>query len=206
MPGPELSAEEYESCLAELSDLGSETRYVVASGSLPGGVPADFYGRAAKAAERAGLCFVLDTSGDPLCRGAEAGVYLLKPNLRELAELAGESIESESQQQAVAEELVRTGRSEVVVVSAGAAGVLLVTGEVTERIASPTVPIRSRVGAGDSMVAGIVFGLLQDMGIRDAVRYGVAAGAAAVMTPGSELCRADDAERLFQGMRQANRH
>lgn len=79
---------------------------------------------------------------------------------------------------------------------AGAGGVLLVTSRRSEHIRTPTVPIRSKVGAGDSTVAAIVLGL----GLRSAIRLGGAAGAAAVMTEGTELCRREDAERLYQGM------
>jgi 6-phosphofructokinase 2 len=83
----------------------------------------------------------------------------------------------------------------------GAAGALVVTENHTDRIVAPTVPIRSRIGAGDSTVAGIVTALMRDEPIGLAVCYGVAAGTAAVMTPGTELCRREDVERLFSGMR-----
>jgi 6-phosphofructokinase 2 len=89
-----------------------------------------------------------------------------------------------------------------VVVSLGGAGVLLVTGSGSERIGAPTVPIRSKVGAGDSTVAGLVLGLARGLELEDAVRLGVAAGAAAVMTPGSELCRREDTERLYHRIRR----
>jgi fructose-1-phosphate kinase PfkB-like protein len=73
-----------------------------------------------------------------------------------------------------------------------------------ERIPSPAVPVKSRVGAGDSMVAGIVLGLARDMPVRDAVGFGIASGAAAVMMPGTQLCRREDAERLFMQMIQTS--
>lgn len=114
--------------------------------------------------------------------------------MRGLTELAGEEIKDESQQEAVAREMVESRRSEVVVVSLGAAGALLVSKEGR----APTVPAKSKIGAGDSMVAGIVWSLAKGESVRDAVRFGVAAGAAAVMTPGTELCRREDTERLYQ--------
>ena len=79
-------------------------------------------------------------------------------------------------------------------------GALLVSEAVTRRIAAPAVPIRSRVGAGDSMVAGLVLALAQGRSLEEAATYGVAAGSAAVMTPGSELCRREDTERIFRRM------
>jgi len=127
-------------------------------------------------------------------------VFLVKPNVRELGELVDAELTSEQQQLAAARDLIRQGRCEVVVLSLGAGGALLITADNGEHIRTPTVPIRSKVGAGDSMVAGIVLGLSRDLTLSDAVRYGVAAGAAAVMTPGTELCRREDTERLFEQM------
>jgi 6-phosphofructokinase 2 len=89
----------------------------------------------------------------------------------------------------------------VLVLSLGSAGVLLATRENATRLRTPTVPIRSKVGAGDSMVAGLVLGMYRGMTLDDSVRLGIAAGAAAVMTPGTELCRGEDTERLFKQLR-----
>ncbi|NCC36187.1 MAG: MFS transporter, partial [Chloroflexia bacterium] len=119
-----------------------------------------------------------------------------------LALLVGRPLDDEAEVERAALELVSSGRTTVVVVSLGAAGALLATGTTCERLRSPTVPIRSKVGAGDSMVAGIVAGLVRGLDLREAVRFGVAAGAAAVMTPGSELCRRDDTERLYRYVRR----
>jgi len=88
----------------------------------------------------------------------------------------------------------------VVVVSLGAGGAELVTADAAEHVRAPTAPVRSKVGAGDSMVAGLVSALARGESVRDAVRFAVAAGAAAVMTPGTELCRRGDTERLYASM------
>jgi 6-phosphofructokinase 2 len=125
---------------------------------------------------------------------------LLKPNLNELSDLTEHELKDEAQQEAAAMELVRSGQSEVVVLSIGAAGAVLVSAEGCTRLRAPTVPIDSKIGAGDSTVAGIVLSLLQGRSLQEAVRYGIAAGAAAVMTPGTELCRRDDTERLYARM------
>jgi 6-phosphofructokinase 2 len=197
LPGPELRTDDWRRCLKRVSAAEPPPRYVVASGSLPPGVPDDFYARLADVARALGARLALDTSGPALREGAKGGVYLLKPNLRELGQLAGEDLSDEAEQERAARTLVDGGMAQVVVVSLAAAGVLLVSADVTERIRAPTVPIRSRVGAGDSTVAGIIVGLAQGDDIRRAVRRGVAAGSAAVMTPGTELCRREDAERLY---------
>jgi 6-phosphofructokinase 2 len=195
MPGATLRESEWRECLARIEGVNAPD-YVVASGSLPPGVPEDFYARVSQAAKGTGARFLLDASGAPLKLAASEGVFLLKPNAREFEELTGEPLESEEQQEELARGLVENGCCEVLVLSLGAAGVLMVTRDQAERVRSPSVPIKSKVGAGDSMVAAMVLGLAREMDIRTAVCLGVAAGAAAVMTPGSELCRAEDVKRL----------
>lgn len=197
-PGPRLSEEESGRLLERA--LEGEPGFLVASGSLPPGVSSDFYGRLAQRARAAGTRVVLDTSGEALRAGMARGVYLLKPNLRELGHLVGREVTEDPEQEEAARDLLHRGAAEIVVVSLGAGGALLATRETLLRIPSPTVPIRSRVGAGDSMVAGIVLALARGEEIAVAARLGVAAGAAAVMTEGTELCRRQDTERLFSRM------
>jgi 6-phosphofructokinase 2 len=202
MPGPEVRTSEWEGCLQALTEASPAPSYIVVSGSLPPGVPGDFYGRVAAISRRVGAKLIVDTSEAALALAVQEGVFLIKPNLRELDHLAGKEIEGETEQEEVARDLVERGRSEVVVVSLGAAGALMVTGEGSQRLRAPTVPIKSKVGAGDSMVAGMVLGLAQGRSLEDVVRLGVAAGAAAVMTPGTELCRREDVEHLYKAMVQ----
>lgn len=202
MPGPAFAEREWRRCIEAFSSAREFPQYVIASGSLPPGVPDDFYARLAHVVRNRGARIIVDTSGEALRHAVETGVFLLKPNMRELAAIAGRDIEDEIDQEQVAKKLITEGRSEAVVVSLGAAGALLVTRESSRRLRSPSVPIRSKVGAGDSMVAGIVLSLARDAELDDAVAYGMAAGAAAVMTPGSELCRPDDTQRLYERLVQ----
>ena len=184
-----------------LEELPDSTQFLVASGSLPPGAPDDFYAEVTKRAGAKGIKVIVDTSGDALRKAANVGVYLLKPNLRELSALAGkEEVEHEEQQEAIARDLIGKGCVEVLVVSLGAGGVMLVTKDSVRRFRSPSVPIKSKVGAGDSTVGGIVTALARGESIEGAVCYGVAAGAAAVMTPGTELCRKEDVEMLYERM------
>lgn len=201
MPGPELDADEAEDCLRAALGAAPPGGYLVASGSLPPGAGEDFYGRLAEALP-AEVRLVLDTSGPALRRVVDAGVFLLKPNLNELAELRGRPLDSEEEQVEAATGLVAAGAAETVVVTLGAGGALMASRDGTvERFRSPAVPIRSRVGAGDSTVAGIVTALSYGADLADAVAYGVASGAAAVMTPGTELCRREDADALVGRVR-----
>jgi 6-phosphofructokinase 2 len=200
MPGPVVRQHEWEACLSAVARMDPAPTYLVASGSLPPGMPDDFYGRLAREATSRGIRVIVDTSGDALRAALEAGAFLFKPNMRELQDLVGEPLSTDQDLARAARQFVDEGRCEALVLSLGAGGALLVTAEVTEHIRTPTVPIRSKVGAGDSMVAGLTLALARGLPVPDAVRFGVAAGAAAVMTPGTELCRREDTERLAAEM------
>lgn len=197
MPGPTVRADEWPRMLDMIRELEPRPAYVVAGGSLPPGVPDDFYARLADPVEETGARFVVDARGAPLREAVDRGVYLIKPNVRELGTLEGAKIEREQEQEATAKKLIEAGKTEVVVVSLGAAGALLVTEDVCTRIRAPSVRVVSKIGAGDSTVGGIVLALARGKPIVQAVRYGVAAGAAAVISPGTELCKLEDVERLY---------
>lgn len=201
MEGPTLEESDWEGLLAAVRALDPAPEFLIASGSLPPGVPADFYGRLSAIAAKTGSKLIVDTSGAALQHAAGEGTFLLKPNLNEVRELAGGKPFSDVFLEGMARSLVAAKRAKVVAVSMGAAGSLVVWEGGATRVVAPTVPVVSRVGAGDSMVAGTVVALTRGMPIEEAVRYGVAAGTAAVMTPGTELCRRDDTDRLYEQMR-----
>lgn len=201
LPGAELAGEEWQEILDALGRTDPPPVWVVGSGSLPPGVPDDFWARVARVVREGGGSLVLDSSGDALAAALEEGVALVKPNARELGEILGRSLDSEEEQVRAARSVVDDGGAGTVVLSLGASGVLAVDGEGrVERIHAPSVRPRSRVGAGDSTVAGIVRGLSRGDGLAAALRLGVAAGAAAVSTPGTELARAEDVDRIRRSM------
>jgi 6-phosphofructokinase 2 len=202
LPGPILSLVDASVLYAVVASLSPFPEYLVASGSLPPGVSPDFYSRLALLARARRSRFVLDTSGEAARLALqEGGVYLMKPSVREFRELTGVADGDEGRLVAEARRLIAMNRCEVLVLSLGPAGVLCVTATSVEHIASPSVPVRSAVGAGDALLAGIVLRLQRGRPLGEAVRFGVAAGAAAVMNPGTELCRREDAERLEEAMR-----
>ena len=145
---------------------------------------------------------IIDTSGEPLKKLKGSGVFLLKPNLREFREFTGLKLLSEEDQKQAGRELVNNGTCEVLVLSLGPDGVLLVTHDFQIRFRSPKVAVKSRIGAGDSTVAGIVHGLTQDMDLKEAVMFGISCGASTVMSPGNELCQKSEVERLFNQMKE----
>ncbi len=201
MEGPELSETEAQQCLEYLRNLDPKPDYIVASGSLPPGVKPQFMGDLARLAHDLGARFVADTSGEALKVATQEGVYLLKPNLGELSKLAGVEEVSGEDVGKYARQIIDRGTCEVVVVSLGPAGALLVSKDEMKHVPAPTVKKRSTVGAGDSMVAGMVFSLAQDMPLKDVVRFGVACGTAATMNPGTELFKKADVDKLYNWLK-----
>lgn len=196
MPGTELAETEWKKCLQAVEEI-SDVEFIIASGSLPPGVPDNIYALLAKIAKTKKAKFIVDTSGDALKLAVEEGVYMLKPNLGELSYLAGKKELQAGEVKNIAREIIARGGCEVMVVSMGAAGAMLVTDEIAEIFTPPAVERKSTVGAGDSMVAGIAFYLAQGKSLLQAVQYGVACGTAATLNAGTELCKKEDADRLF---------
>jgi 6-phosphofructokinase 2 len=196
MPGTPLLEAEWKQCL-EVIDALDGVQYIVASGSLPPGVPTDVYALLAQVVKRKKARLIVDTSGDALKQAADEGVYLLKPNLGELASLSGIDEIPEHQAATIARKIIQSGKTELILLSMGASGALIVSAGETYRIFAPVVDKKSTVGAGDSMVGGLLFALWRGDALVDAARYAVAAGTAATLNPGTALCRKNDVDRLF---------
>ncbi|HEY6504892.1 MAG TPA: hexose kinase [Chitinophagaceae bacterium] len=199
MPGTELKETEWKQLLGTVEEI-KNVGFIVASGSLPPGVPVDIFARIGATAKKRNIKFIVDTSGDALKYAAGEGVYLLKPNLGELGSLVGKTYLAPGEAALAAKQVIEKGNCEVVVVSMGDAGALLVTKEKLIKFSPPPVKRKSTVGAGDSMVAGIVLKLSKDMSLEESVQYGVACGTAATMNAGTELCRLQDVEKLYKAI------
>lgn len=185
-PGARLTPAEQHRCLSAVERAARDARYLVASGSLPPGVPETYFQQVADLAGALGVPLILDTSGAPL-RALRRGVYLLKPSARELADYVGHPLPNRADQVAAAHELIAAGVAQIVVVSLGAAGALTVTATGDEWFAPITVPVRSGIGAGDAMVGGLTVGLARGLDLGDAVRLGIAAATATLTTPGTGM-------------------
>lgn len=196
MIGPEVKPEEWQILLNALDEIQS-IEYIVASGSLPPGIPVDFYARIAKIAKNKGIKFILDTSGEALKIALEEGIYLCKPNLRELGLLVDSEKMDIETAKLKAKEIIDAKKSEVIVVSMGAEGALLVSKYFTQHILPPYAEKKSTVGAGDSMVAGMILNLSEGKTLKEAFRYGIACGTAATMNAGTTLCKKEDADALY---------
>lgn len=198
MPGSEIAKDELQKCLDRLNELPEDVEYLVASGSLPPGAPDDFYGKIAKIAQEKNIKCVIDTSGKALVEAAKSGVCLMKPNLGELSELAEKEEISGMEQEEIARKIIDEGKASILIVSLGARGAMVATKDNIQYVVPPTVKQKSTVGAGDSMVGGLILSLSRGDDLLDAVKWGVAAGTAATITPGTELCRKKDVEKIFE--------
>lgn len=195
--GPVVAPEEWQDCLDRLAETNCE--YLVASGSLARGMPEDFYARVATKAKQRDIRLVLDSSGVGLAQGlAGGGVFLVKPSLGELRALTGRNLATDEEIADAARAIVARGEAEHVAVSMGYQGALLASASGVIRLPAIDIEARSSVGAGDSFLAAMVHALVQEWPVESALCLAIAAGAAAVLTPGSDLARAEDIQRLYR--------
>jgi 6-phosphofructokinase 2 len=197
LPGSPLHPPEWEAVLDKLANLTDKPRIVVASGSVPPGVPDDIYADVARRVRKLGAKMVIDTSGPALAAALAEGVTLIKPNQNELSDLAGEGLDSDADRIAACRKLIDAGRTQMVALTLGEEGAMLVTRERALRAEPMRIDVASAVGAGDSFLGGLVTALAKDAPLEEAFRLAVAAGSAAVMSPGTELCSDDDVRRML---------
>lgn len=194
--GPQTDPRHLDELMKRLRRRLKPGDWVVVSGSLPPGIPTDAYARIIDQVEREGANAVLDADGDVLKLGLAATPALIKPNRNEIERLAGRSLPDDAAVLAAAREIQARGVRHVVV-SLGADGSIAAGPDGAWRARSPRVPVVSAVGAGDSLVAGLVVGLSRGDPLPEALRLGTACGAATTMTSGTELCHRSDIERLM---------
>ena len=196
LPGPNVSATEYETCFDFVAQHMPK-KFLVISGGLASGVPVDFYARLTRSAKDKGVRVVLDANGLALGEALKVGVYLFKPSLRELRELTGQDLPDETSQVAAAQQLIQSGQAELVAVSLGTEGALVVSADQVWHARAVKVDVQTTIGAGDSFVGGMVWSLGRGDNLLKAFQYGMAAGAAALLAPGTSLSQAADMHRLL---------
>lgn len=200
LPGPNLAESEWRECLNLLSRTEPFPRFVVASGSLPGGVPDDFYARAARITKQRGARMILDTSGPALTAAVAEGVYLIKPNLREMHELTHTETPDAVEWESAAKTIVQSGKVAMIALTMGHLGAVLMTRDRVLRAPPLAITPLSAVGAGDSFLGALVHRLAFGGDLDDAFRLAVAAGAAALLNPGTGLCLPSEVKRLAEAV------
>ena len=195
--GPLIAASEWQAALAACATLSAE--WLVASGSLPRGVPDDFIARLAGMAASQGKTLVVDTSGPALAAAlAAGGMFLVKPSRGEFETLSGKAFASAAEIGAAAQALVHAGKAQFVAVTCGHEGAVLAHAGGVIVHPGIAVPVRSATGAGDSFVAGMVHGFLSGADAAGALRWAMAAGTAAVLNPGTDLAHPEDIARMYE--------
>jgi 6-phosphofructokinase 2 len=195
-PGNEFYEDEKDKILQTIKEL--KTNYLVISGSLNEGLPTNFYQKIATIAKESNIKVIVDTSGEALQKVLETGVYLIKPNIGELAKLIGVERLELTEVEKSAKKLIENKSAEIVVVSLGADGAILVTKDETHLVKAPKVEKKSTVGAGDSMVGGMVWGLSQNKTLKEVIQIGVCCGTAAAMNEGTQLFKVEDVKNLLK--------
>lgn len=198
MPGEPLLVDEQEVILKHLASINPFPEFVVISGSLPPGIEGSYIADIIRVIKQRGAKVIVDTSGDALVQAVEEGVYLLKPNLGELSKLSGVDVLDNDSTDDAAKILIDSGKATVVVVSMGPQGAYLVTKDEAVHIPAPAVKKLSTVGAGDSMVAGMVSMLVQNKSFYEMAAMGVACGSGATINPGTGLFKKSDALKLYE--------
>ena len=195
-PGPKISGKEMDSFFRHLWQINPSPDLIVAGGSVPPGCPPDIYRTIVRDAREHGVRSILDSSGKQLKEGIKARPYLIKPNIREAEELLGTELTSEAAIIQAALDIVEMG-IEIAVISRGKHGIIAASREQIVKAVPPPVKIKSAVGAGDCAVAGLALKLTSGEPLLEACRLATAMGAAAVLTPDTELCRRADVEKLL---------
>lgn len=197
MPGPQVSTAEGKRLIDRFSCEATRDALAVASGSLPPGLGEAFWARFVEAAGHAGCRVLLDTSSG-ITAALEKGVFLLRQDHDEAVRLSGRDMQWPGETADWASGLVERGAAEIVIVTHGGDGALMVTANQRIALAPPKVEAVSAVGAGDSFMGALCFELAREGEPADALRLAVTAAAAALLTPGTELCRKEDVERLIE--------
>jgi 6-phosphofructokinase 2 len=187
LPGPDITGEEWEGALVEIGLLCQPHALVVASGSLPPGVPVDFYARVARVVQGAQASLIVDTSGEPLQAALTEGLYMVKPSLHELRDVSGKPLTRLHEVRDAASALVASGRAQLMVVSMGETGALMACPQGVWYAPPLHVVVHSAVGAGDSFVAGMVWALSGGESPVQAFAKGVACATATLQSTGSGL-------------------
>ena len=195
-PGPTVTPEEQEAFMVKYQELLSKATVVAASGSMPKGLPGNFYGQLISLAHKAGKPFLLDTSGEALIQGIKAQPYFVKPNNDEIKVLVGAELRSDEDIVHILQKFMEDG-IKLPVISLGAQGSMAGYNQHVYKITVPKIQCKNPVGSGDSFVAGIAVGIERGMAIEDVLSLGAACGTANAMEDESGFVRKEVVEELF---------
>lgn len=198
MPGGDLSIEEIENLKSIINKTVENESLFIISGSLSEKMPQDLYVQLIQMLAEKKVKIIIDTSSKALELTLSEPVYLIKPNQKELAKLAGKDFLSKDEQEAFAMDLVNKGRATYVVVSMGARGAFLASADGVFYCSTPSVKVKSTIGAGDSMVGGMVYALQKGLTSKEILKWGIACGVATTMTDGTNLATKENIQKVMK--------
>lgn len=198
--GPLVDEFRQAELLTKIDALANDGDWWVLAGSLPPGITSDFYARVTRVLNKHGASAILDTSGESLKLGCAEKPYLVKPNTEEIHAITGLPVDSPTEIAAAASEMRRMGAQNVVV-SMGKDGALLQTAEASWLTHTPRIQEKNPIGAGDSMVGGLVWALAHEFALKESLGWGVASGAATASLPGTEVGSRSLIEELYSQVR-----
>lgn len=198
--GPHILEAEMARLLGWMEELAPRANWVAMGGSLPPGVPTDIFRTLAKLFRSAGCKVLIDADGEPAKLGLEAKPDLIKPNSPECARLLGRPIETDEEAHQAARELYEKlgGREQIALISRGRRGAVMCTAEGVFQGSSPDVVVKSTIGSGDSLLGAMLWAMEEGKSHEEALRWGLAAGAATATTNGSEIAKRAKVEELFE--------
>ena len=200
MPGTTVSKDEQSLILNVINEKVHENDLLALSGSLSENMPLDFYAQIIKSLEHKNVKIILDTSGPALLNTLNQNVFLIKPNQKELALLADKDYLTDKEQEAFAMQLVSKGKVKFVVVSRGSQGAFIASKEGVYSQNVPQITVKSTIGAGDSMVAGLIYGIEQNLSPKKMLKFGVACGTATTMSEGTNLGSASTIKNIYNSL------
>ena len=187
MPGHGLSTNETKTIKTAINKLVKDNSMLIISGSIPESMSPEFYIELIDSLTAKNVKLIVDTSGEALKASLKKPVFLMKPNQGELAQLAGKDFLTKTEQEAFAMKLINNKHAQYIVVSLGARGAFIASEKGIFYQNTPSVKVKSTIGAGDSMVAGLVYAIEQGMSSKDILKWGVICGVATTMTGGTNL-------------------
>ena len=196
-PGPTITAEQVELMLQKVASLARTGDWWVLSGSIPPGVPADIYARLVRVIRQANAYTILDTEGEALRQGCQEKPFLVKPNHLEAEKLTGSSAQTLKEAIKTAALIQKLG-AEHVVISMGEMGAVLVNQSGGWTVSAPEIQMRNPIGAGDSLVGGLVWGSSRGLAVHEALKWGAACGAATASLSGTAIGTQGLIEELYR--------
>lgn len=200
-PGSPLTASEVGALTATLDEIRPAPELLIVSGSFPENTDVAIFAATARVIAATKAKLVVDTTGASLASALKHPVYLIKPNLHELEDLTQSSLNTEDLRLGAVRTLLREKKIELIALTLGADGAVLASRDGVWRGSAPKVQPQSTVGAGDSFMGGLVWQLSRGASCADTLRFAIAAGSAALLAPGTELCRIADIEALLPEVR-----